>query len=783
MIISLALLGFGASGTFITLTQHWHTKHFHFSFTLNAVLFALTTVASFILAQNVPFNPLEIFWDHGQLFHLVKLYLILWVPFFSAANCIGLTLTQFKDQIHRIYRFDLLGAGTGALGMIGLLFAFTPITCLKLLGALAFFAAALVNCSRRTHSRYRWLPLAFCLCGMAMPFVWPSQWLDYRISEYKGLSYALRLPNAEVLSEHSSPLGWLTVADSPTIPFRHAPGLSLNCPLEPPPQLGVFTDGDSLSPINRYGGDRELLAYLDYLSPALPYHLLKSPTVLILGAGGGTDLLMARYHQAKSIDAVELNAQFVHLVKEIYADYAGHLYQRDEVKVHMSEARGFVAGSTKHFDLIQISLLDSFHTSVSGGHALSATYLYTVEALQDYYHHLHTGGLVAITRWLKMPPRDSLKLFATALTALEKSGVLRPERQLALIRSWKTTTLLMKNGEWTPDQIRTVENFCQERSFDVVYYPGIKPTEVNRYNVLEQPYFYQGIMALLSKKRGDFLERYKFTIIPATDDRPYFFYFFKWRTLKEVFSLAGQGGWSLLEWGYPILIVTTLQVAVISFVLIILPLWALQRKKNSLPNRTRIVFYFLFLGLAFLFVEITFMQKFALFLSHPLYAIAVVLCAFLVFAGLGSGYSRKVIHYFDKYGQRKEGVTIACVVSGIILIAFIYSAVLPFFFHRWMTLPELFKIPVSIAFIAPLAFLMGMPFPLGLSRVAAAAPDFIPWAWAVNGCASVLSALLATILAIHFGFTVVIGSALIFYGLAAVVLWQPLTGVQNMIPK
>lgn len=776
MIISLALLGFGASGTFIAVAQRWLLPRFHLSFTINALLFGFTTVGNFILAQQIPLNTLEILWDRSQPLYLLVLYVLLSVPFFCAANCIGLTFTRFKDQINRIYRFDLLGAGTGALAIILLLFAFSPITCLKFPGALGFFAAALISLSHALP-RSRWLAVAFFSCGLILPFAWPDGWLTLRISDYKGLSLALRVPGTAVLSQRSSPLGWLTVVRSPTIPFRHAPGLSLNYFVEPPPQLGIFTDGDSLSPITRYEGKREPLAYLDHLSSALPYHLLEQPRVLVLGAGGGTDVLMALYQGAKSIDAVELNPQIVDLIARVHAEFAGNLYQREGVKVHVAEARGFVAGNSERYDLIHISLLDSFSASASGGYALNETYLYTVEALEEYLHHLQPGGLLAITRWLKIPPRDGLKLFATALRALEKSGVDSPQRQLVLIRSWKTTTLLVKNGEFLEEEIRAVRTFCEERFFDVAYYPGIRATETNRYNMLGRPYLYEGAMALTGEERNNFLKRYKFHITPATDDRPYFFHFFKWGTLPEILSLRGRGGLPLLEWTYPILMVTFLLAVLTSFVLVLLPLLTLRRNGSPRRNRSRVALYFLSLGLAFLFIEIAFIQKFILFLSHPLYAVAVVLCAFLVFAGFGSGYSSQWARRFQHFHQQKEGMPILIVVIGIVAIALSYVILLPSLFHSWMALPDGLKIPISIALIAPLAFCMGMPFPLGLSRVATTMPDFIPWAWGVNGCASVLSAILATILAIHFGFTVVIGMALILYFLGALALWKPLRGI------
>jgi spermidine synthase len=768
MVISLALLGFGASGTFLALARHWLQRRFATAFVSSAILFSLSALGSFTLAQGMPLDPLELAWDFRQWMYLLVLYLLFCVPFFCVATCIGLAFTAYKDHIPRIYQFDLLGAGGGALGIVVALFVFPPTMCLRLLGILGLVAAAVAS-MEWALVRWRWLPVVLLFCGLTLPSVWPEAWLTPRMSEYKGLRQALRLPGAEVLSERSSPLGLLTVVRSPRLPLRYAPGLSVRSPGEPPPQLGVFTDGDAMSVITHFDGRLRPLAYLDFLPSALPYHFLQRPKVLILGAGGGSGVLLARYHHARSIDAVELNPQIVDLVQRTHADFAGHLYDAQEVRVHVAEARAFVTGSHERYDVIQLTLLDSFNAAAAGVYALSETYLYTVEALQAYLQHLRPGGVLAITRWLKLPPRDSLKLFATAIAALERSGVAQPARQLALIRSWQTTTLLVKRGALTASDIATLRAFCAERWFDVAYYPGMPATVANRYNVLMEPYFFEGAMALAGDSRGEFLRRYKFFVAPATDDRPYFFHFFKWRALPEILALRGQGGLPLLEWGYLILSATLGQAAIASIVLIMLPLWLRRCRGVRRPGWRRVGFYFLALGLAFLFIEIAFMQRFILFLSHPLYAIAVVLCAFLVFAGLGSGYASRMISGYQQ-GRRQRGVALA--VGGIVCVALFYLFFLPWLFQWCASLAHVLKVALTLALIAPLAFCMGMPFPLGLAQVAVRMPEMIPWAWAINGCMSVVSAVLATILAIHYGFTVVVGLALGFYVLAAALL-QP----------
>lgn len=284
-------------------------------------------------------------------------------------------------------------------------------------------------------------------------------------------------------------------------------------------------------------------------------------------------------------------------------------------------------------------------------------------------------------------------------------------------------------------------------------------SEANRFNLLEQAYLYNGAIALLGDDAEELFERYKFHIEPATDNKPYFFHFFKWDSMREVMELRKRGGAGLIEWGYLILVATLVQAIVAGLVLILIPL---ARIKRNWPAGTgaRMGSYFFLLGLAFLFIEMAFIQKFILFLSHPLYSVAVVLSGFLVFAGLGSGLSGTL--------TSRAAVTLA--VSGIAVITLAYVILLPALFQQFMGWSDPAKVAMSIGLIAPLAFCMGIPFPLGLKRLADRAPDFIPWAWGINGFASVVSAALATLLAIEFGFVVVLMCALLLYGSAAFVL-------------
>src|SRR5574340_197396 len=630
MIISAAMLGYGASGTALTLLKEKIAPHFGAVYVIAAAALAVLMPAAFLLAQQVPFNPLELLWDTTQLGKLLAVYLLMMPP-------------------HRM---------------------------LTALSALASLAAAIAVAELKV--RPKWLLELFVglavLAAVAMP--------DIRVhsSPYKDLSQAMNIAGARVVEERSSPLGQITVVENTRVPLRHAPGMSLNASTEPPPQLGVFVDADGPSALTRLDGNLAPLSYLDQLTSALPYRLLGSreqdrPHVLVLGAGPGSDVLQALYHRSAAIDAVELDRNVTGLVRQRCRDYAGNLYGQPGVHVYEAEARGFVNAGDGLYDLIQVALLDSFGTASAALYGLSENYLYKVEALRAYLDRLAPGGRLAVTRWLTLPPRDALKLFATAAAALEQNGVRNPAARLAMIRGWKTVTLLVKNGDFTAGDIAAMKKFSRARSFDLAWYPGLRADDANRYNILSQPYFFEGAVALLGPRRQEYIDQYKFYIEPATDDRPHFFRFFKWNAAAEIFSLREQGGMSLFDWSYPLLAATLVQAIAASILLILVPL-GLSRCRRTLPGAP-VALYFLAIGFAFMFMEIAFIQKLVLFLAHPLYAVAVVLCAFLVFAAAGSWLAGR--------WQAANKVLIAVVAMGV--LALLYLALLPELFRSLIHLP------------------------------------------------------------------------------------------------
>ncbi|MCI0507493.1 MAG: SAM-dependent methyltransferase [Gammaproteobacteria bacterium] len=762
MIISLALLGYGVSGAFLSVFAERLRNHFAATFIVNILLFGLALPACFLLAQHIPFNAEEILWDWRQQVRLFGIYLLLMLPFFFAANAIGLSMMVMGGKISRIYAADMMGAGIGSALVIALLFYLMPNQVLQVLAVMAAAAACAAWIELRLPRNKYTFALAIALL---LPVAIPNQWLELSMSPYKGLQQLLRIDGTQTIKTLSSPLGLVHVVESKIIPLRHAPGLSLYATIEPPPQLAVFSDGDNMTVINKAVANMEQLVYFDQQTSAAPYHLLNANTVAILGAGTGNDVLQALYHEIPDIHAVELNPQITGLLTGEFAEYSGNLYLKPQVQIHVAEARGFIASSRQHYDVIQIAMLDAFGASSAGLYALSESYLYTTEAFQDYLNHLTPNGFLSITRWVKLPPRDNLKMFATALQALENLKVEHPEKHLLLVRSWQTATLLVKKSELTGSDIEKIKSFCTNLGFDTAYYPGIEATEANRFNILREPVFFQATTALAGDTGAAFTRQYKFNIAPATDDRPYFFNFFKWGLLSELIALKDQGGIPLVEWGYMVLIATLIQAVAASAILILLPL--IFSRKNLIPKDryTAIgLLYFFSLGLAFLFIEVAFIQKFVLFLHHPLYAIAVTLAAFLLFAGMGSHYSK---HLQTRFGYSSS---VRTAITGIIVLGIFYTMGLGTLFSLLLPSTIFIKIPVTLFIIAPLAFFMGMPFPLALSTISESVPALVPWVWGVNGCASVISAILAMILAMHFGFTVVIVSALMLY-LAAMLLF------------
>ncbi|GAB3102416.1 spermidine synthase [Lysobacter terrae] len=770
MIISLALLGHGASGTWLSLWLRRDAdvrlgRHFERAFAACALLFAATAVAALAIAARIPFNGLELVWNPRQSLWLSALYLVLSMPFFFAASCFGLAFARHGERIPQLYGADLAGAGIGAIAATAL--AYLPVERGLLLAALCGpVAAVLVSMQARV-----WLG-AMLVAIATLAFI-PGHALAPRPNAYKGVSKALLMPGAHLVAQHSGPYGWLAVLDSPRVPLRYAPGLSLSAAVEPPPQLGLYTDGDALSVIvhDRSVRDSEDLraqaSWLGAMTSALPYRMQVPRTVLVLSAGGGMEVMQALALGTSHVDAVELDPQRVRWLREDYARYSGGLYRDARVRAVVAEPRAFVRASRNRYDLIVLAGGDSFASSGAGAQAASEQYALTVEAVHDYLQRLTPRGMLAITRWSKQPPRDELKLLATAVAALRESGAADPAAQLAAIRNWDASTWLVARGPFTDAELQALQAFAAAQGFDPVHVPGVHADPAQRFHVLEPPYLFDGVQALLSPQSRDYVRDYKFAIAPARDDRPYFGHFFRWQSLPELWRLREQGSAVLLDSGYLLLIAALMQAVPLALLLVLVPLWFIPRQDMGMQrvSRLRAGAYFLALGLAFLLIEIATLSRLTLLLGHPLVAASVGLAGFLLCAGAGSLHTQRWLARDPTTDEARIAGRVRWAVRAIVL-GLLWQFLV--FFLAWTagaTWPVWTRALLGLTGIAPLAFAMGMPFALGLSRLARTAPAFVPWAWGLNGCASVIAAMLAVLLAMAFGLraTLVIAAALYLF--------------------
>ena len=755
VIISLALLGHGASGTALSLARDRAMRGFERLFPAAAIAFALAAAACLWLARVLPFNGLELAWDWRQLLWLSVLYACLSLPFFFAAACFGLAFARHGDAIPLLYGADLLGAGSGAMLALALLWLAPVDVALLLVVLLAPMAAVVAH---------GFAPTRMVACAGAAALLLlvlgSTRALAPVPNEFKGLAKALLVRDARIVAERHSPYGWLVVVESPRLPLRQVPGLSLNNVQEPAPQLGVYTDGDAPSAITRVGSNRASLDYLGRTTSALPYRLRAQPHVLVLGAGGGFEVLQALMLGARAVDAVEANPQLAGLVADRYGAYTHGLYRDPRVRVQVADLRGFVRARRDRYDVIVLGQRGSFASGSAGVTAVAEDYAATVQALRDDYARLAPGGVLAITRWEKQPPRDALKLFATAVAALRAEGVRTPGAQLATIRNWDASTLLLKRGAFTDVEIARLCAFADAFGFDPVYFPGMRADEANRYHVLARTEAAIGARALLSPRASAYVDAYKFDIAPATDDRPYFANFFKWATLPELWRLRAQGAAVLLDSGYLLLVAALVQAVPLAIALVVVPLLALPRA-GVLPRglRARVLAYFVCLGLAFMLVEIACLSRLALLIGQPLLAVGVGLAGFLLFAGGGSLYAQRWRHDAAR--------PVVWAVGGIaVALAWHFAAFMLTLRLGAHGSPGL-RAGLGLLTIAPLAFAMGLPFPLALSQLARSAPALVPWAWGVNGCASVVAAIAALLLAIEIGLMATLLVALGLYVFAA----------------
>ena len=765
MIISVALLGYGASGTFLSLLPAMSLERLRFLFLTGTVGFSLTSVFCFAGAQQMPFNALEIFWDPRQWFYLAGVYGLLWIPFFLAATGIGAVLRFYERLIPRIYAADLTGAGIGA-GLAAGVFFYLP-TAAALLIVSSVGAAAALAAGWRWRMLYRRRMILVVLVLAVLTGLAAMRWGRIAINPYKPLAQILRIPATRQIHEGHHPMGWFSAVESPGVPLRHAPGLSLASDAPIPDQVGLFVDAAGMKVVDRYAGHPGSMTYLQQSTLSLGFYLRpRAGRVLIAGAGGGQDVLRAVAHGARQIDAIDPHPHFARILEGPLLDFSGWSFLENRVRYQTTTLRAFLKPPARGYDVIQLPL-------AGGGGSDAAAFgedtLLTVEGLGQVWPHLSAHGLLVMPLWIRLPPRSSLKAFVLALQVLENHGVPRPSEHLAVIRDGLTAVILVGRSPLHRVEREGVRRFCRRWGFDLVYLADLRPGEANRRNVLARAFFAEGTRRLAGEEREDFVSRYKFDLRAPTDDRPFFGQFFRWRSLSEIVSLRAAGGIGLMDWGYPVLLGTLLQAAFFSLMLIGVPLWWLRRssqEKTGAKARRITLCYFGVIGVGFIFMEMGFLNRLTVFLHHPLLAVTLTLSGFLLGAGAGSlGASMAVKRGWSALQLLRRSL------ATVAVLGFITLGSAPLLFQRFITAAPVLKILLALALILPLALAMGTAFPLGMTVLTGGRPRLVSWAWGINGCATVIGAIAAPLLAIHGGYALILGVSLLLYlsGFALVV--------------
>ncbi|HEC22271.1 MAG TPA: hypothetical protein ENI95_05070 [Chloroflexi bacterium] len=755
MVISLALLGSGASGSLLSVWPRLGRNPAR-----PAAGFALAALLSYAILNLIPFDSYAIAWDRRQSLYLVLTFGGAALPFVFSGLVVGGLLAADVRGLHRVYAANLAGSALGGVIVLPLLDLVGGEGALFLSAALGLASAGLLMIrSRRGGMVIRSGGIAAGVVALvALAVVRPDR-IALRLSPYKGLSQLLLTPDARHTVSEWSAVARVDVVESDSIHIF--PGLSQNALIMRPPRQAALTlDGDNPTPITALSPDDELARTLAENVPQAVIAELRPPsaTRLILEPGGGWDVLIALAGGAQSVTVAERNRPVIRILRGAYRDFTAGLYDDPRVAVVAADGRVYVRRTPQTFDVITVALSDSFHPVTSGAYSLGEDYRYTVEAVGDYLDRLSPEGLLVMTRWLQTPPTESLRTLATIEAALRARGVERPEEHIAAFRSMRTMTFVVGVEPLREEEREAIRAFADSRGYDLVWLPDISPDEVNRHSRLPEPAYYNAFTALLADPAG-FVRAYEFDIRPPTDDRPFFFHYFRWRQTPEILATLGHTWQPFGGSGYFVLVALLLVVAFLAALLIFGPLVIGRLPPPPAAGdspvplfRLRVLIYFSMLGLGFLFVEIPLAQRFILFIGQPVTALAVVLFAVLLFSGIGS--------------LTAPRWRLRWALAALVGVALATPLLLRGVFALALGWPLAARVAFSVLGLAPLGLLMGVPFARGTALIERLAPGLIPWAWAINGSASVISGVLAVMVALSRGFPAVLWLGAGAYALA-----------------
>ena len=747
MVISIALLGFGAAGTLLSLKRNWLLNHSDSLLPLLMICCGLMMAGAVELSHRsfARFDSYLLFTDGLQWVKLLVNSLLYFMPFFFGALALGMVFIKYVQEIGSFYFANLAGSGIGAVLAAVLAGYFFPASLPLVMALIAVMAGLLLL----KGTRY-WYIIALALPVVVFIFYRTAKPVSIELSQYKSLSKTMNLPSARITIQKPTPYGLVQVVSSDAL--RYAPGLSLAFEGDISVKVALFNNGDWYGPIDSWNA-RDSFHLLDYTAFAVPYVLKKRNRVLVLNAGTGLGISHALSHGVLQIDAVEPHWGVYDLLLHELAAVNDSIMYRHEVKMHITEPRSFLSATNKKYDLIQLPMTGSFGGGV-GLYAMREEYGLTKEAFLKMWNLLEDEGVISITTWMDYPFRNALKITATLAETLNGIGIEDPHLHITAVRSWGTIFFFLKKTPLSATDTLLLRKFCNDYFFDPLWLPGLKAEERTFYNAISDSTFFVYADELLSGDREKLYGSYGFHLRPATDDKPYFSQFLRWKSLPKLTGIFGSQTVSFLELGWLIAAISFLQISVLAILLIIFPLIKLGLRGGY---KRWTLLYFSGLGAGYMLLEIVLIQKFILFFGKPIYAASFVICIMMLSSGAGSYYSTRV---------SPTRMIMQRILVMIFLILLLYTFLLSPLLNQVAGYTGFLKLFISLPLIALPAILMGMPFPLGLRALTAKAEKKVPWAWGVNGCVSVISASLAALLSVEAGFSTVILFAAIFYAMS-----------------
>jgi hypothetical protein len=746
--ISVALLGLGSGGVFAHIRREW-LERFELR-ALGARLCLLNSIFILAAVEVVLHTPVSLEVTGRNFGKLTIIYLAAAVPFFLTGLLFSVLFARSSAQIPQLYGADLAGGATACLAVVPLLNFIGAPNALLLASACMAVAAALWSDQIKIRRVAYGLAAVFILLiaanysGKIIDVIYAKgvyrdpKWVEYsRWNAISRIEVDTHLGGRYVVIDADA-----TTAIMNVDPARWA-------------QKGSATPTDTgLPSTSGFNWKKSLMS----AAPSVANVLRPRGDFAIIGPGGGVDVMRAVANGSPSVTGIEINPTIANSVmRGRYADYAFHLYELPQVHIHVQDGRSYIRSSRDQYDVVQMTLVDTWASTAAGAFALSENNLYTIEAFREYFDHLKPDGMIAITRWEFKQPREALRVVSQAIEALHGIGVADPKDHFVVIadgnldEDGRPVLVLAKKSRFTSAEYAAVAAHARENPNlfwlnPTAEYAGsqaLPPAAAAFHDLIE------------SNDPAHFAQSYAYNVSPVSDSAPFFFFTLKTRhVIENIMAGTGHG----MDWRINLGVVVLGMLLIISilavFAFLILPL-ALHRHRRNTP-RTGIValLYFITVGFGFILVEISLIQRFVLFLGHPTYALTVVVFLLLLSSGAGSVAARHRITNGAKV-LPLLGLISAFIVGNVVVLPWLLSAAIG--------LPFAIKLSISALVLAPLGFLMGMPFPTGLRLV-----NTVEWAWALNAAASVLGSVMAMIIAIHFGLTVTLLCAAVAYLLAAV---------------